>query len=513
MDDRCNWFSKVWQGSLLLFFCSTLLSACMVGPNFKQPDAPQVTRYNALRLPTKTARTPGNRNAGKSQFYAYGCDIPADWWKIFHSEEINMLVENGMQNNQNLAAAKAALRQAQETLYQQIGNLMFPAVNGNLGGQRQKFAGSSIGDGFPSTIFNVFNATASLTYNLDVFGGSRRQLEGLLAQVDYQQFQLLAVYLTLTTNIVTTAFTIASYEEQIRATKSLIISQQGQLDILQKQLRFGGIAAPTVLAQQTLVEQTRATLPPLQKSLSQARHALATLIGVFPDTPMPLINLNKLYLPAAIPVSLPSYLVRQRPDVRASEALLHVASAQIGVATANLFPSFNISANYGFSGPYIPSLFSGINRTWAYGMTLTQPLFHGGALFAARRAAIAAFDQAMAQYKQTLLEAFQNTADALRAIETDARTFRAAKAAETAAYRAVRINRMQYRDGGVSFLELLNAEQQYQQTKISSIQAQATRYIDTAALYQALGGGWWNRQCKYCPDSVNPTKSTLCCPA
>jgi len=482
----------------------------MVGPNFHTPDSPKVNAYNAKSLPPKTAAAAGK--GGTSQTYVYGRDIPAEWWQIFHSREINELVQTGLANSPNLAAAQAALTQAQETLRAEIGNLLVPEFNLGLTGQRQRFAGSSLGSGVPSSIFNFFNGNVNVAYNLDVFGGSRRQIESYRAQVDYQQFQLLAAYLTLTSNIVSTAITIASYESQIKATILLIKAEDGQLNILRKQYRLGGIANSNVLTQQTLVEQTRATLPPLQKALAQNRHALAVLIGYYPDTPMPSINLDKLVLPKQLPVSLPSNFVRQRPDVRASEALLHSASAQIGVATANLFPQFNITGNYGYSSPVLPQLFGPNNKAWSIATQITQPLFHGGALLATRRAAIAAYDQALAQYKQTLLQAFQNTADVLRALETDARTYKDSKAAEVAAYQNYIITSRQYKDGGVAYLNMLTAQQQYQQTKLASIQAQAQRYSDTAALYQALGGGWWNRKYIQCPDKLNPDNASLTCP-
>ncbi len=511
MDERYSWLKQGLQRSRYMLFLSMLLSGCMVGPDFHSPKAPQVDSYNAHPLPPHTARTASAGKAGTSQTYIYGRDIPAEWWQLFRSQEINELVSRGIANSPTLVAAQAAVKQAQETLNASIGNLLFPAFDADVGGTRQRSSGAAANGGVPPGIFNVFDATLKMTYNLDVFGGSRREIESLRAQVDYQQFQLLAAYLTLTTNIVTTAFTIASFEDQIKATIELIKAEEGQLDILRKQFRLGGIANTNVLTQQTLVDQTRATLPPLQKSLSQARHAMAVLIGVFPDTPMPSINLNKIKLPSEVPVSLPSKLVKQRPDVRASEALLHYASAQIGVATANLFPQFNITGNYGWSALTPSNLFTTSTKTWLIGGKIVQPVFHGGALLADRRAAIAAFDQAFAQYKQTLLQAFQNTADALRAIETDARSFRDSKAAEIAARRNYVITSQQYRDGGVAYLNLLNAQQQYQQTKIASIQAQALRYADTATLFQALGGGWWNRDTQ-CKDNVNPTNVTLKCP-
>lgn len=494
----------------LLFLCM-LLSGCMVGPNFHTPKAPDVSSYTARPLPPRTAGTARAGNAGKSQVYVYGRDLCGDWWHIFQSREIDQLVRAGIENNPTLAAALATLRQAQNTLYAQIGNLMLPGFDAGFGAQRQRFASATIGDAsVGSSVFNLFTANVQVAYTLDLFGGNRRQLESLLAQVDFQQFQAIAAYVTLTSNIVTTAINIASYESQIKATLALIKAQEGQLVIMKKQYRFGGIPYTNVLTQQTLVDQTRATLPPLQQSLAVSQHALAVLVGEFPDTKMPSINLDRLKLPGVIPVTLPSKFVRQRPDIRASEALLHSASAQIGVATANMFPQITISGVDGWTGTVLSGLFSPNNKAWSIGTSITQPLFHGGYLFFQRRAAIAAFDVALAQYKQVLLQAFKNTADSLRALDNDARTFRDAKAAERAAYSNMIITGNQYRDGGVSYLNLLTAQQQYQQTKLASIQAQAQRYADTAALYQALGGGWWNRNCPDC--CVNPTNVSLQCP-
>lgn len=513
MDDLISWFKREWHHATAFLVIGSLLSGCMVGPNFHTPKSPDVARYTAKPLPAHTANTNAGGNAGKSQTYAYNRDIPAEWWQLFHSPAIDELVRTAMRNSPTLVSAQAALRQAQETLNAQIGNLLLPGFDTTVGGQRQRFAGATFGGGAPTSLFNLFNATVSVAYNLDIFGGSRREIESLRAQVDYQQFQLLATYLTLTANIVTTAVSIASYEAQIKATEALIKDEAGQLHILEQQFRLGGIAKPNVLTQQSLVDQTRATLPPLQKSLALAQHSLATLIGVFPNTPMPRINLNSLKLPTELPVSLPSNLVRQRPDVRAAEALVHAASAQIGVATANLFPSFNITGNFGWTSSVASNLFEPFNKAWLIGGSVSQPLFHGGALFAQRRVAIAAYEQSLAQYKQALLLAFQNTADSLRALETDARTFKAAKNAEISAYQAFRITNQQFRDGGVAYIDLLNAQQQYQQTVIASIQAQAQRYADTVALFQSLGGGWWNRKLTQCPDpSVNPINASLTCP-
>lgn len=470
-----------------------MITGCMVGPDFHSPARPRVQSYTETPMPKKTVATPRAGKAGTAQTFYDAKNIPPQWWYLFHSQEINDLVTRGIANSPNLASAYAALRVAQEQLNAQIGNSLFPAFNAALSGQRQQFTNAAQGVATAPTIFNLFNASVNVAYTLDVFGGARRQIEGYAAQVDYQQFQLIAAYLTLTSNIVTTAVTVASYQAQIQATNALIRAQEGQLNILEQQFQLGGISQSSVLTQLTLVNQTRATLPPLQKNVSQARHALDVLVGDFPNRQIPAIKLDNLTLPATLPVTLPSNLVRQRPDVRASEALLHTASANIGVATANLLPQFTITGNYGWESPIPSKLFSHVSNIWAIAGNVTQPVFHGGALFAQRRQAIAAYEQACAQYRQTVLTAFQNVADTLRALETDARTLNDQQRAEISARHNLKLTEDQFRLGGTNYLSLLNAQQQYQTVKIAVIQAKAARYNDTAALFQALGGGWWNK--------------------
>lgn len=485
----CCWYSV---RSLLIVAISVYLFGCMVGPNFKQPSPPTVKTYTEKTLPTKTASAASL--GGKAQQYKYNLDIEANWWYLFQSKAINELVKTGIENNPSLVAAQAALKQAKEILRAEIGTALFPSINATTSGTKQSTSSAATGGNIPGNVFNLYNVSANVTYNLDLFGGSRREIESLQAQVDYQKFQLIATYLTLTANIVTTAISIASLEEQIQTTFDLIDIEQHQLNIMRQQFHLGGIANTNVLTQQTLVDQTRATLPPLEKSLSQSRHALAVLIGKYPNTLLPSIQLNKLNLPAEIPVTIPSKLVQQRPDIRAAEALLHSASAQIGVATANLFPQINLSAGFGWLGEAPSVLFNSNSKAWSLGGKLTQPIFQGGALLAQRRAAIDAYQQTLAQYRLVVLQAFQNVADALRALETDARTFKSDKAAETAAWETLKITQQQYNVGGVSYLNLLTVQQQYQQTRLNRIEAQATRYSDTVALYQALGGGWWNQK-------------------
>jgi len=466
----------------------------MVGPDFKKIPPPAVSRYTSLPQPSRTVSTNGFPNAGKSQYYALGKDITGDWWRVFHSAQINALVEQGIANSPNLDAAKAALREAKDTLFAEAGGLMFPSVD--LAGSAQRAQANPLQVGVTNSsaaLFDVYNTTFQSSYLLDIWGASRRQIENYAAQVDYQRYELMGAYLTLTSNIVTTAVGVASLREQIKATQELIKVESKLLAVTRQQFAVGGTDEQNVLTQQTQLAQTEATLPPLENALSQMQHTLAALVGKVPAQLAPQnISLNSLNLPATLPVSLPSQLVVQRPDIQASEALLHAASAQVGVATANLLPQVTLTANYGWLSDSTDNLFNPDNIVWSLAAGLAQPIFHGGQLKMQRRAAIAAFDQAAAQYKETVLQAFKNVADALRATQTDAAEFQKQTYARNSAYRTFKLTEQQYQVGGQNYLAVLNAQQQYQQIMINQIKAQAARYSDTAALYQALGGGWWN---------------------
>ncbi|EKD55453.1 MAG: hypothetical protein ACD_60C00007G0017 [uncultured bacterium] len=481
------------QIRIIVVFISTILAGCMVGPDFHSPASPKTNHYTYSPLPKKTISTSKTGTSGKAQQFVFGKDIPAEWWYLFHSSDINQLIIKGLANSPNLISAKATLRQAEETLRAQIGALMFPNVSAQLGAQRQYFSPATLGSSSSSSLFNLYNASVNVSYTPDVFGGSRRQIEALRAEVDYERYELAAAYLTLTSNIVTTAITTASLQAQIQTTKDLIRYQRELLVITKQQYKVGAVSLANVFTQETQLAQTEASLPPLQQSLSQSNHALAVLVGELPSENRPLkLDLTKLQLPSKLPVSLPSSLVRQRPDVLSSEALLWEASAQIGVATAALFPQITLSGAYGWTDTSLSNFFSPHNHVWDYGGSLTQPIFNAGSLRAKRRAAVAAYDAAYAQYRQTVLQAFQNVADSLRAIQHDAETLRAQKNAEASAKQSFLLTGSQYRLGGVDYLNLLTAEVQYQQAKIALIQAQASRYNDTAALFQALGGGWWH---------------------
>jgi NodT family efflux transporter outer membrane factor (OMF) lipoprotein len=471
------------------FIFIATVSGCAVGPDFHPVPAPAVSGYTPEPLPPRTASA--DVIGGAPQTLRSGGDISGQWWTLFHSSQLNRLIEQALKANPNLQAAQAALRVAEESTYAEEG-YYYPSVVGGVSGLRERrlryTRGDPTGIGSPYTLLNV---GVNVSYNFDVFGGLKRQVEAYKAQSEYQRFLLEAAYLTLTANVVTAAVQEASLRGQIAATLELIKDERGQFDIVRNELALGGASEADVLAQQTLLEQTEATLPPLNKQLEIERDLLRVLTGHFPNQDVgENFDLSTLKLPENLPLSLPSQLIEQRPDVREYEALLHQASAGIGVATANMLPQFTLSGSLGtFAG-------SGLNPgALAFSVLtgVTQPIFEGGTLLHRRRAAIAAYDQALAAYRYTVLVAFQNVADSLRALQSDADYVKAQSAAEHSASESYRVAREQYQAGYIPYLSLLAAEYAYQQTLLTLVQAEASRYVDTAALFQALGGGWWHR--------------------
>ncbi len=478
----------------MLVWCVLLISGCMVGPDFKSPASPHTLSYTHQSLPNKTVSTASSGSAGQAQSFLKGKDLPGAWWETFHSKALNQLVAQGVANNPTLASAQATLKVAQETLIAERGTLLFPQLDATLSGERQRFVGSQFGLGNESNVFNLFNASFNASYILDVFGGARRQVEAYAALVDYNRYLMLGTYLTLTSNIVTTAITVASEEAQAKATQRLIEAQAVQLALMKKQFQLGGVSQLDILTQEKSLAQSQALLPPLLKQLAASKHALAVLVGVPPgDAALPHLDLDHLTLPRQLPVSLPSQLVIQRPDIQAQTALLHQASAQVGVATANLLPQITLNGGYGWSSDTAALLFNPRSVMWNMTTNFTQPIFEGGALRAARRAAIANYESVFATYRQVVLQAFSDVANALHALHDDARTFRADRGAEVASRETLSLTRKQYQLGAVSYLSVLNAETQYQTAVISRIQSETLRYNDTVALFQSLGGGWWHR--------------------
>jgi NodT family efflux transporter outer membrane factor (OMF) lipoprotein len=476
---------------LLPLALAIALAGCAVGPDFKAPDAPQTDKFTAQPLPEQTVSTPIATPGGAAQVFAPNKLLPAEWWGLFGSPKLDRLVEQAFANSPTVESAAAALRQAQENLNAQRGGL-FPSIDAKVGGSRQRAQATNVIPGSTDTatgIYNVYNASVSVGYTLDLWGGVRRGIERQAAVVDYQQYQLQATYLTLAANVVTAGVQEASLRDQLAATRDIVGDLEKQLEIARQRHELGAAAYIDVLTANSNLAAVRATLPQLEKQLAAVQNQLAVYLGKLPsEREVTDFDLAELTLPQEIPLSLPSDLVRQRPDIRAAEATLHQASAQIGVATANLLPQVNISGSFGSQANNFGNLFD--DKIWSIGADLTQPLFHGGTLTAQRRAAIAAFDQARADYRGTVLTAFQNVADALTALQSDAQILRAQHEALEAARASLTIAEKQYGLGGSSYLNLLIAQREHQQARINYSQALAARYQDTAALFQALGGQW-----------------------
>jgi NodT family efflux transporter outer membrane factor (OMF) lipoprotein len=484
------------RSSRALAIATTALlgSACVVGPDFERPAAPDVTGYTSAPLAQQTASS--DVKGGEAQHFVLALDIPGQWWTLFHSEALNTLIEEALRNNPTLPAAEAALRQVWENVYAAEG-AFFPAAvvsyspSSNKTATGVTFTGASSG----SPYFTLHTAQVVVTYAPDVFGGTRREVESLAATANFQQFQLEAAYLTLTSNVVAAAVQEASLRGQIAATEEIIKIQTGSLDILRKQFELGQVAGADVAAVEATLAQAQATLPPLQKQLAIQRDLLTALIGRLPSQePADKFDLASLQLPKELPVSLPSKLVEQRPDIQSAEAQVHSASASIGVAVAARLPQFTLTGNAGTTANQINQLFITPGTAfWTLAGNVAQTVFDAGTLLHKQRAAEAAFDQAAEMYRSTVITAFQNVADSLHALQSDADTLKAAYAAERAAFKSLEIARRQLQLGAIGYLGLLTAENTYNTALLALVQAQAARYADTAALFQALGGGWWNR--------------------
>jgi NodT family efflux transporter outer membrane factor (OMF) lipoprotein len=476
----------------LALLSGVALSACAVRPNFKTPAAPAVGGVAATPLAT-TASTP-NVAQGEAQRFDVGSDLPSEWWTLFHSQPLNDLVDQALTNNHDLKAAQAALRVAHENVLAQRG-VYFPSVGLGFDATRQRQSGSIAPTPSNNAFeYSLYTPQVSVSYALDVFGLNRRNTESIKAQEQAVRFQMIATHITLTSNVAAAAIQLGSLQSQVDATRELVEINTKGLQILREQFAKGYASRLDVAAQETQLAQVAATLPPLTKQLAQQRDLLAALTGRYPSQMAgAAFDLSSLKLPEDLPVSLPSALVAQRPDVRQAEATLHAASAQIGVAVANRLPNIALTANAGSTALAMGQLFQSGTGFWAVGAAVTAPVFEGGTLLHQERAARAAYDQAAEQYRSTVINAFQNVADTLAALQQDAEGLKAAAAAQQAAKVTLDASQRQVRDGYANYLSLMSAEQAYQQARISLVQAQANRLADTAALFQALGGGWWRR--------------------
>ena len=461
------------------------MSGCAVGPDFHKPVPPSSTIYRPGVLQVRDS----------AQSFVVGADIPGQWWTLFHSQELNTVIDRALAANPNIASAQAALLQARENVYAQEGSFL-PSLAGSFEPSRNKTAtrSVSVASASGSPYYSLYTAQLAISYTPDVFGANRRQVENLVATAEQQRFQLEATYLTLTSNLVAAAINEASLRAQIAATQNIVAAGTDLLAVLHRQLELGQVAQIDLLAQQAALAQAQATLPPLRKQLDQQRDALAVLTGAPPDQVLPeSFEIDRIELPQRLPVSIPAALVNQRPDIGQAEANLHAASALVGVAIANRLPVLNLTAAGGSAANYFADMFASGNGFWTLAASLTEPIFDGGTLLHRERAARAALEQAKAQYRVTVLSAFQNVADCLAALQADADAVTAAETSEQAAAGTLKIVRLQVSLGQVAYLSILSAQQTAMQAELALVQAKANRLADTAALFQAMGGGWWHR--------------------
>ena len=477
---------------VLLGVIGVSISGCAVGPNFTPPAAPDVAGYVPGKLNSPSPGPGAPRVAG--QHFVSGADVSARWWSAFKSQPLNDLVKQSVDHNPNLQAAEAAIRVAQYNAQAQRG-LFFPQVTGNSTSSKQLFSntGAVFGDlgSVPQTQYTLVTNQLTVSFVPDIWGGNFRAVESLNAVTEQQLFQLEAAYLTLTSNVVTAAIQEASLRGQIAATQRIIRIERNLLDILKRQFSFGQAAQADVLAQDAALAQAEELLPPLEKQLAQQRDLLTVLAGqLSADEIAQKFDLARFKLPANLPISLPSKLVEQRPDVRAAEANMHAASAQVGVTIAARLPNLVLLANGGSTAYNFAQSFTPGTGFYTLAASATAPLFDGFTLYNKQKAAEAALDQAEAQYRATVITAFQNVADALRALQSDVRAAKAARRAEDTAKASLEIVQKQLNAGQVNQLAVLNAQQTYLTASVIRVQTEANRLSDTAALFMALGGGW-----------------------
>jgi NodT family efflux transporter outer membrane factor (OMF) lipoprotein len=476
--------SSRW-GTLLL---GCLLGGCAVGPNYLRPETPAVQHYANGTDPRTTVAAQGT-----AQRFLPGEKVSTDWWQLFHCAALNSIVAEALAGNPGLEAAQASLRQSEDTLRSGYG-IFFPDLEAGASAMRQRYSPVKLGQSTPVSLFNLFTLSASVSYALDVFGGERRMIEGLRAQVDLQRATEEATYTTLIANIANTVVASAAYRAEIEATSRLIELERQQVKLARVQFEAGTAPYSNVLSLRSQLASNEATIPQLEQRLAASDDLVATLVGRAPaEWKPPEITLAQLRLPAELPVTLPSDLLRQRPDILIAEATAHTASANVGVATAALLPSITLGGGYSANGARTGVLSDSGGRPWDVGANLTQPVLEGGTLWYRRRAAVDQYRQATALYREVVLTAFAQVADTLRALDHDAAALMAQDEALATAREALHLVETNYEAGLNTYLDVLSADAQYHQAMISDLQATAVRYQDTVALYVALGGGWWSK--------------------
>ena len=469
-----------------------ITTGCSFEPPLKVPPAPKVKSYTAGTAPKEIKVITGVGAAGRAQAFAYGAKVEARWWKLYNSKAIDHLVHRAIKNSPTLVASEATLEEAHQNL-KSVEGIFFPQVSLGADAQRQRQSGAGFGGA--TRTFSLYTGDLQVSYDPDIFGLNRIVMHSFKAQEEQQLYALQEAYLTLEGNTVTTAIEVASLEARVKTTQSLVRNEENILKIVRQQYHLGSVTYLDVVNQESQVAATEATLPPLEQSLSAARHALAVLVGRIPSQArIPELNLDLLKLPATLPVSLPSALVRQRPDILSAEAQLKAGDAQVGEAVAKMYPLIQITGDIGFENGRIANFFDVSSLIWSIAGSLTQTIFDGGTLRANKRAAEAALKAVVADYQSTILNDFSQVANALRAVQNDAQALQYQQQAYVSAFRAYKLARWEYKAGSVDYTTLLIAQVQYQQSRLAVVTAQSQRYQDTAALFVAMGGGWWPKE-------------------
>ncbi|MDG6094203.1 efflux transporter outer membrane subunit [Acetobacter sp. AN02] len=466
-----------------------LLSGCAVGPDFHRPVAPQ-TSYMQQGRDTATQSAAGPQ--GEIQHFVQG-DIPADWWTLFRYPDLDRVVRRAIERSPTLKAVEQALIAAQEQKMS-AQSQMWPQVSGMFNPAR--FKTSRAYSNVPianSWLYTIHTAQLNISYAPDFWGGIRRQVESAAAERETWRYQLQAAWLTLTGGVVSAAIGDAMTRAQIATTENMIAHQRKLLDIAEMENRLGETSGNDVALQRTLLAQTEATLPALKQRLAELHDQLAALSGDMPETGFPEFDLDRFQLPSKLPVSLPSRLILQRPDIRTAEANFHSACAQVGVAIANRLPNVQLGFSPGFAAASIAQMATPGFGQWTLAAMVTQPLFDGFNLLHQERAARARYEEAAQTYRQTIISAVQDVTDSLNAVRNDAEFLRAATEAENAALKSARIATAQKQLGDVSQITLLTVQDAALQSQMTLLEARGARLSDTAGLFQSLGGGWWNR--------------------
>ena len=460
---------------------SMLAAACSFGPNGNPPAMPEPAHYGADAQPTQTVPA-----QGVTQQFVAGEKAVPEWWRSFQSDQLNALVDEGLRNSPTLAAAEKNLTAAHEQLRAQIGSNMLPSID--AGGQASRQRALGIPEAGPNTfLYNVFVGQLQAQYTFDIFGASRLANAALASRVNVQAYQFDAARRALAANIVTAAISAAMLDAQVQTTERLVTLANQQARDTQRRYDLGAVSHGDLLNAQQSAASLAASLPAARQQLLTTRHALAVLLGRTPDQAPPALDLASLHVPEQVPVSVPSDLLKARPDIQAADATLKAAAAEVGVATAQMFPSLTLNASIGQGGFSWPVALSGAGAIWSIGASLSAPIFHGGALLAQRRAAVASYEAATSQYKQTVLAAFQNVADTLAALEHDAQSLDASNVAARAAQRSFEETSARYRLGAVPVTASRASEQQYRNARLDEIRYTGARLNDTAALFQAMG--------------------------